>query len=787
MMRYLFCLFLCSIFYCSAAQDTLVRKMDIYGKAKPTSNLFVHFDKNVYANNETVWFTGYLLKTGKTEINQHHLMSVALVRESDSTIILEDKFFMENGLSFGSITLPDSIFTGNYHFLVYTDKLINGLPEAIFTQAVTLKTNIDPPFNANMKILEKVNGTGTNRILLSVTSKDYHFLPKPTKINYRYGNIFKSGKTDAVGQFMMNIEPISNLTDPNLYVKLVNEKDSTFLNMALPQTKSKALVNFYPEGGNMINGLSTTIAWEVKDQQRMPVALKALLFKNNHVIDTIETSSYGIGTFKIIPETNVAYTVKLVHSNLADSTYSLPKSLSNGLILNIQNAVIQDTLNIILHNFRETYLTIPFHMEILNRIIKIPIVDLPKGLATITILDSLQRPLAERMFFAHYETDKKILIATNQISYKQREKINLKLKLTTNKQALVSIACVQDNRLDLKKMTDIESYTFLSNELQNLPVNIKGNAYQDQTYLEQILLVKGWRRYTWQDLQSISVKDTLIKTDSLSITGQITKNKKELTSSMLLGAFGDDRMRMVTTATNGFYNYTDPELVFESGRKMYLFVSDKNKLPYQIETKDLYVLMNRKLAKSMVFENAILPSTLVNNDDLLIKGAEKAIRLREVKITGKPDGSLKFTAGLPGRNLCGDYVCMNRILNCKNHPNDPGNFQPVEGGSYLGGNGPYKGCKIMLKDENFVKVHAIHWPKEFYNNDYTDEREPAFFSTLYWNFTTSISSEKDTELSFYASDITGKFRIVIQGVSETSVLYAEHFFEVINKMPSDKR
>jgi hypothetical protein len=210
-------------------------------------------------------------------------------------------------------------------------------------------------------------------------------------------------------------------------------------------------------------------------------------------------------------------------------------------------------------------------------------------------------------------------------------------------------------------------------------------------------------------------------------------------------------------------------------------------LPYQIETKDLYVLMNRKLAKSMVFENAILPSTLVNNDDLLIKGAEKAIRLREVKITGKPDGSLKFTAGLPGRNLCGDYVCMNRILNCKNHPNDPGNFQPVEGGSYLGGNGPYKGCKIMLKDENFVKVHAIHWPKEFYNNDYTDEREPAFFSTLYWNFTTSISSEKDTELSFYASDITGKFRIVIQGVSETSVLYAEHFFEVINKMPSDKR
>lgn len=59
--------------------------------------------------------------------------------------------------------------------------------------------------------------------------------------------------------------------------------------------------------------------------------------------------------------------------------------------------------------------------------------------------------------------------------------------------------------------------------------------------------------------------------------------------------------------------------------------------------------------------------------------------------------------------------------------------------------------------------------------------EPAFFSTIYWNYGTILNKEKDTEITFYTSDITGMFKIIVQGATSNDVIYAEKRFEVKNK------
>ncbi|MFA6275565.1 MAG: hypothetical protein WC622_02385 [Pedobacter sp.] len=288
---FLFCFGLQTTF----AQNSLEQKMSWYALANPTSNLFVHFDKNVYSNNETSYFTAYLIKEAKTAAIKHKMLSVALIRDADSAIVLEDKFLIDNGLSFGSLTLPDTIPTGNYRFLAYTDKLINGLPEAIFFQNITIKSSIDPAFKANIKLAEAVNSESKSyKVLIAATTKDDRFLPKPLQVSYKYGNVLKNTLTDASGQSLITLTPQANLADPNIYVKLKSEKDSSFINLALPQIKNKAIVKFYPEGGNLVAGLTSSIGWEVKDQQQMPLALKALLYKNQKIIDTIETSSMAL-------------------------------------------------------------------------------------------------------------------------------------------------------------------------------------------------------------------------------------------------------------------------------------------------------------------------------------------------------------------------------------------------------------------------------------------------------------------------------------------------------------
>ncbi|MEE1945316.1 hypothetical protein VRU48_09365 [Pedobacter sp. KR3-3] len=783
----------------NAQDDPLVDRLKAYGDAKQNANLFVHFDKNVYTNYETIWFTAYLIRKSKAPINQHKLISVALIRDADSTVVIEERFPMQNGLAFGSLVLPDSLLTGNYRLLAITDRLTNSSPEALFVQPITIKTNIDAPFKASMKLIEP----GSNKVLLSVTSKDNRFLPKPTMVSYKYGNFTKTAKTDASGQLLLDLPKQENISDPNLHVKLKYEKDSSLISMALPPEKSRASVKFYPEGGNLVAGLPMNIAWEVKDQFQMPIALSALLFKNNQVIDTIETSSYGIGKFRLLADADADYTVKLAHSGLIDSIYHLPKALKKGVGLSIPEALAQDSLRIGLrtndakkltiriHNFKESFVYATFEMEQHFRTIKIPLNEVPKGLNTITITDSLDRPLAERMFFAHYDSSPKLSLSTNEPSYTQRQKVSLSLKLDSKiENALVSIACVQDSRLNGKNTNDIESYTFLNNELEQLPLNVNGQAYKDKAYLEQILLVKGWRRYTWQEFQEFRPESAAFKTDSLQVIGKVTKSKKELVAPVIVGVLNAQQMGLITTRSTGLFNLNTNELMAEAGRKMYLFVNEKNKLPYKIEVDDAFSNMNAKLRHQISYQSNILPSNLLNNSELVLQSNEKAIRLKEVTITAKKDNGFTFGRGLPGSNACGDYVCRYNILNCPNHVGDSDNTQPVPGRTYMtnGHSMLYTECKASVANngnELFTPVKGIRLQKEFYLSDYKEPQEPAFFSTIYWNYATLLKGDKATDLSFYTSDITGKFRIVVQGLTDNDVIYAERFFEVKAKQKSD--
>src|SRR5690606_35208206 len=159
-----------------------------------------HFDKNVYSSNETIWFTGYLISS--SNINRHKLMSVALINNSNNETLLEDRFVMQSGFSYGSLILPDTIQPELYRLQPITDFQINGKPDVIFTQNISVKSVLEPSFKASLKILEN-NATNT-KVLVIATTADNRFLPKPLDVSYRYGNLRNVVKTDNSGQAILS-------------------------------------------------------------------------------------------------------------------------------------------------------------------------------------------------------------------------------------------------------------------------------------------------------------------------------------------------------------------------------------------------------------------------------------------------------------------------------------------------------------------------------------------------------------------------------------------------------
>lgn len=769
------------------AQDAIAQKIEWLGKAKPTTNLFVHFDKNVYSNNETVYFTGYLLKFDSIATKEHRVMAVALIREVDSTVVLQDKFYMNNGLAFGNLTILNKILAGNYYFIAYTDITINNIPTVIFSQLITIKTALDPPFKASMRLLndQKKDSTSKN-ILINVSSEDGRFLTNPVQLTYKYGSKTTVTKADKSGQLLISLPPIVNLIDPNIYVKVKYGRDSNFISMAIPQPKSKASVSFYPEGGNMVTGIPSIVAWEVKDQQRLPLLTKAILYKNDEIINNLETNGYGMGKFRLMPEENAIYKIKLVHSSLVDSTYYLPKAQKAGIVLNVSEAVTSDTLSVLfrnnllgkvtirLHNFQKSYVTIPFNVKKNIQILKIPLVDVPKGLTTLTITDSLERPLAERMFFAHYEQKNPLDIRTDKPIYNQREKVKVTIALTdTNTSAVVSTAAVQNSRLSLKNKQDIVNFNYLTSELNQLPQHLNADPINDKSYMEQILLVKGWSRYTWQDVEFASEKLAIVKTDTLKFSGQLTYKKKDVKIENVI-TYGSPTPLLIPLDTLGNFFLDSDHMVEKTGTRLFFLLNTLDRLRvnynYQIKLNDPYIAMSAKLAKKFNPEGPIMLSSLRDNAELILKNSERIIQLKEVVIG----------------NECGDYVCPYNILNCVNHVGFKENTIAKIGYTYIAYSGKpetitYKGCDEP--NENvFFKARPVFLQKEFYISDYKDPLEPAFFSTIYWNYGLILNGNKEAELEFYTSDITGKFRIVVQGITNKDVIYGEHFFEVKPKV-----
>jgi hypothetical protein len=795
------------------SNEALLEKLTIYSKANPSNILFVHTDKTVYTNNETVWFSAYIIKNGVGNLKDHTILSVAMVREDNREVFLQDKYAMQNGLSFGSMSLPDSIPPGNYQFIASTNLLDkDNLPYAVFTQSLTIKSITQNNFNTTLTLLDTVVVNGAVRAKINVEIKEINPKEKAT-VEYS----ISKGAKQAVGlkenSAIITI-PVSalNQSEPVLLTSVKYNKEIQYLSLKLPAIESEKInVRFFPEGGNLVNGLESTVGWEAKTNRDLALAVKGVLYKNDLPIDTISTNSYGIGNFKLKSDSKSHYTLRVAANPYLkkDTLYTLPQILENGIVMHLANALVNDTLRISLlsseitkvkvfvHNYHEAFASFEATAKSTGSKVTVYMPVIPKGIAIITVLDTLGRPLAERLFIARYDQKITGSIQTDKPVYTKKDSVHVQIKLSDKEglpvQGIVSIASVQDNRLESSKQQDIESYVYLNHDLGYLPQYPKGRKFSNKEYLENILLVKGWRKYTWQSLIKASSKDTVLQVQSPVIKGNVKYNDKPLKNPVVISISIDSLKDLVETSSDGFFGLNREKLLINEGQNVILSVIAKDLKGYSIEVQDPFIPINQKLADQLEVPRIGIAQNAQNNSELLLKDLESAIALPTVVIHGDVSEY--------GTNACGDYVCYYNILNCWRHPFDYRNRKPVKGKTYLKilpntstyiGNvrsAPvhqvetyqniiYMGCSLKEHDKSGVR--GIYTSREFYgvNGDSVGLTELQYLSTLFWNPGMIINKNGEAKFSFFTGDITGKFRIVVQGVSNKDVIFGEGSFTV---------
>lgn len=365
-------------------------------------------------------------------------------------------------------------------------------------------------------------------------SKNFYADWYDDKGNFICHNSFPIFQSSANGQFVVPDDYKGKTLHIKAYTTWMLNFDTAFLfnktfsiyqpNSTSATTKIiKPKLEFFAEGGDIINGISSFVAFKATNQYLQPINIRGIV-KNaeGQVIDSIKSEHDGMGLLYIEnPNSNTTYTAywqdDITRTNY---TTTLPKVNTDGIGLQVQqlnnNIVVKLTRPAdasddkkLLHIFCFKGSTTLYQVNAklvanATRNIEIPTANFGTGIIQITVCNANYLPLAERIVFVN----------NNDYSYTPSVKIEL---LNTTKRAKNRIeisdtsaifsnmsAAITDATIDSDSTTNIVSHLLLTSDIKGYVH--KPNYYflntddSTQQNLDLVMLTNGWRKYNWQKI-----------------------------------------------------------------------------------------------------------------------------------------------------------------------------------------------------------------------------------------------------------------------------------------------
>ncbi|AWX44593.1 hypothetical protein HME9304_01596 [Flagellimonas maritima] len=370
-------------------------------------------------------------------------------------------------------------------------------------------------------------------------------------------------KLRAYSKYMLNEnEPI--LFSKHILIANI-ENDSEIKNVS-PKAQEKPIVQFFPEGGNLVSGINTNLAIKTTNTEGVGIPIKGkILNQNNKVISLFESSDYGLGSLSFKPELGETY-YAYVTVDGKEHEFSIPIPLKEGYVLNAKNngehLLLKISTNhkiglkgalLIGHLRGQTFFKRILESNEATYSVKILTENIEDGVAHFTLFTPEAEPVCERLLFInHPKNDAVLSVKTNSKTYAFREKIEVELDLKDKEgnplYGNLSSSISRNTNQSLRQNTNITSWLLLNSEIGNTFLDtdqlLKDINTSKKHLLDLLMLTNGWRRFVWKELLKNKVsKELSYKPEKgLMITGKTTSftNKyNSKASSVTLSIFED--------------------------------------------------------------------------------------------------------------------------------------------------------------------------------------------------------------------------------------------------------
>ncbi|MDB5209412.1 MAG: hypothetical protein JWQ30_239, partial [Sediminibacterium sp.] len=733
-----------------------------------TTDLFLHLDRSAYKTGDEIWFTAYLLHPG-SEQPSYHTLHVLLVDEMTRKIIRTESYVMESGKSSGKIIIPDSLFSGEYGIVAYTNLFLENANQKYFHQSVVLAGR-RPPFTMQMTPVQKNDNSWVNCHIRTEDGEASN--AQMIYALFADGTQQQTGSltADQFGDVQIRMPVDYRLHQTEISGIITKLKKTMAFKMPVHFQNEVPAIRVFTQNGKLTNGIQMPVAFELTNANGKPIAARAALFENEIKILSFTSDVHGRGLFTFEPHAGKQYLIKV--DGLPVPIQRLPEIDTNGYYLTIDKLLVEDTLSVtintppkgrkcilVIHNNQEMLFGVYVALTSNSGTIKIPVQEWTKGIATVSLFDENGNVLKRQSIFVKRDDGIAVTMELDSSEYHSRSKVNVRVRIKNAQgrpvKSSFSFSCAL-NQFVNERFTDIERFQnfdrFLTKSSSLLPgQELTANMANIVHTLFQVGAVAAGN--TWGPDTSLPFRP---------FDGHVLYQGKLIKKPVGIVILGAQPVTIMSDNAGRFvipYLYKRGEIT----RKVIVGVKNTADMGYKLNIDTPWAAMDGWLA------NKYYPMNAVSIDEFTLEEKDKfhdlaGVELDEVVVSAKKRYSPENYIGVMNSNgLCDDYVCAKGILNCKLH--DEPLSRPYEGEKF--GNIIYH-CIYKNLPPYMGTVNSVWYAEEYpYLISFKKASEKQLVNTtLHWIPEIFTDENGEASFSFYTNDVRGKFNCILQGVSD---------------------
>lgn len=613
--------------------------------------IYLHTNHVFFKPGEQVYFKLYVVDAkSQTPTSISKVVYVDVIDPSGN-VLQKLNYKVEHGYAEGSFDFNEQAKGGVYKLRAYTTWMRNEQEGTFMTKEITLQKVMAPRVLMKLDFPGKGYGAG-DEVMADFSMRN--LLDQPIRDYAGTFTVSLGGETIRTAGFTTNSEGKAQIrfrlpgklhtNDGLLNVTVQYDSYTESISRSIPIVLNRIDLQFMPEGGSLVEGIPTFIAFKALNENGKAADIKgAILDDRGRKIAAFESYHFGMGKFAFTPEKGVAYKAVITSPANIQQQFTLPAATASGVVMNISKAdgkVMvalrspgQATVKLLGQSRDVTYFSKEMVLEKGENRIAVDESLFPVGIARFTVYAAGELPLAERIVFLQENKHLKVSITTDKRKYLPREKVSMNLQTLDEDGKPVpsnfSLAVVDDKLWSFAddKQDHILSWLLMSSEL-------KGKVEEPAFYFKQeepkavpaldlVMLTHGYRYFDYTEYVKREGKLEYYFDQGNVLSGVVNDNKGNPVQSdiYLVNALNQRNVIHFKTGADGVFFFSQ----LTAGADYYLLAKASHK---------------KEKVFIRVLQNGIGHNPLHTERIMLRAGGDKYVAevlpLKEVAVTPKP-------------------------------------------------------------------------------------------------------------------------------------------------------